>query len=305
MDIREALTLLEAAQGFRLHPALDPANYQITDSLRDAENWQAMTYDGNSGGTEKGQIGPVGYIMISTVDNTLIPISRGDEHHQGYDTLYDLVRKKKMDINPRNYVAVFWAGRNYIYSTSEIKPWLTALSKWLKWGGKDGYLIGANDLRKTMMTYSDFVAAKGNITIKPGELASFGKQVIGVFKMLADALEAARASDKPSAQAAAFNAALKTIKFFSDNSYEAWKNGVETDDLKALVQKVRDLKKADDLQGLTELFFGFNGLKNTIHNALRETQRNMEPGGKRGWNDDDRVAMWGDINLAVDMLGRF
>ena len=53
---------------FKLHPEVDPENYQITNTLRSVGKWKARILSGNSMSNEKdvGDWEPVGYTMIST-----------------------------------------------------------------------------------------------------------------------------------------------------------------------------------------------------------------------------------------------
>ena len=83
-------------------------NYKIKGNLGNVEKWKAKIMVGNSGGGV-GKWENVGYVMISIKDKTIIPISRNDEHHTGYDFLQD------MDIpNVHSYYPVFAIGNNYV-----------------------------------------------------------------------------------------------------------------------------------------------------------------------------------------------
>lgn len=82
-----------------------PSNFfKITNSLKDIKNWKARILENNSGG-EKLKVGDydeVGYVMISLKDNTIIPIARSDEHHRGYDIMYEIY-ESKYKIVPYDY----------------------------------------------------------------------------------------------------------------------------------------------------------------------------------------------------------
>lgn len=112
-DIRDIIRIVEAASSssFILDPALDPRDYEITNSLRDVRNWRVKTFLNNNGADTKiGSMDPVGYVMISLTSNRIIPISTNDEHRQGYDLLYYLRDKKKKKINIEDYRPVFFTG---------------------------------------------------------------------------------------------------------------------------------------------------------------------------------------------------
>lgn len=307
------IALLEAAlarKSFRLHPGLDPAKYQITDNMRDAPTkWQVYCYQGftatdPSKSIEEGQMSPVGYVMISLVDDTIIPISRGDEHHRGYDVLHHElgkeIKRNGSSVNPRDYLPVWSYGSNYIYSESDIKPMLIALTKFLSYGGLDGPLQGAQDLRHVVMNSSQFVAAKGNVTLVPDKLAPAGERIFEEFQALALAFREARNSHSPSAVGRAFQTAIKFaaklrpfIYYLAINNY----------DILYKPEILNAMRKEGDLQKLEEAFFGFHGLKNSIHNQLREYVIRQSKGEVDHWKDDKIKALWGNVELAVDKFG--
>jgi hypothetical protein len=318
------LTILEMAvsrRSFRLHPGLSPEHYQITENLREFERWRVITHCGTSysedwiksQGLEKnldpGAMMEVGYIMISLKDDTIIPIARGDEHHRGYDVLSDEIaeecRRNGHSINTKDYIPIWGYGSNYIYHKSEIPDMLIALEKFLSYGGRDGPLQGSNDLRNLVMNSSEFVARKGKIAIKPGTLAPAGKIVHDELVKLASAIRAAN-PDQRSSVGAAFQAAKKFVQKVGDFSFYL------NIDYKTKVQeifyrddkKINELQKAGDLAGLEKLFFGFNGVKNEIHNAIRGCNERKRKGENPKYDDDRIEALWGDTKLAEDMLGR-
>lgn len=301
--MRHIIDLVEARKtSFQLHPALDPSNYVITDSLSDVDSWKAMTYSANSGG-KKGVMADVGYIMIGLSTNAIIPMSRNDEHHQGWDTIWDLIEKKRMDIDTDDFVSIWPHGTNYIYSPSETPKMLKALTKLLAYGGKDGILRGTNDMRNIAVTYSDFVKLKGKVVIKPGTLAPLGARIVEAYRALADKIALARNTDQRSVRAAAFVEALAVIRMHMSLMLTLYVG--TSDRLKEMTKQVGEMKKNDDVQGLEELFFGFNSLKNEMHNALREFKRKTDKGERDYFNEDKMNSVWGDIGLAIDMLGRF
>lgn len=292
---------------FRLHPGLDPAKYQITDSLSDIERWRAYTYDGQ-GKVKAGDMAGVGYVMISLVDNTIVPISRGDEHNSGYDSLRDSIAKaaKKSGhaLNPRDYLPIWANGNNYIYDESEIPDLLIALRKYLSWGGKNGLLRGMNDLRKMAVSLKQFVENEGRFTIAPGQLAPVGTEIVSGFVKLAAALEKARVEGAPkSARNAAFREALALHTLI-------WRYVLlvaikDVSAMKELPKAIRRAQREDDLGFVETTFFGFDGIKNQMHNAIREVLAKRKAGERYVWKEDDLVAAWGDLDLAFDRLGRF
>ncbi len=293
---------------FRLHPALDPNNYVMTHTLRDHEKWRAKTYVNNNGGEESADgLQNVGYIMISLVDNTIVPISRDDEHHMGSDLMYDLAsgdypgpgkkKDKALDINPSQFLPIWSYGQNYIYHEREIKPLLIALEKFLSYGGTDGILTGTNDFRGRLVRLSDFVKSKGQdlLIVSPGKLAPVGQRIYDDFKTLSEAIVQAQDSDDRIKLRPVFTFAAKLLKDLPLTLM--WGLGIDVDYAKSWPGLLRELQKNNDLQGLRELFFGFHGIKNQMHVHMKAKKDD-------NWHKDDLSGIWGDVDLAIDMLAR-
>jgi hypothetical protein len=286
---------------FCLHPSLDPKKYVMTNNLADFEEWKAMTYEGNSrgeGDPDVGKMGSVGYIMISLKDNTIIPMSRSDEHNKGYDTLEFLQRKTKGAIKSANYLPIWSYGNNYIYNKSEVPDLLNALEKFLSYGGPDGVLKGTSTMRGLAMTSRQFVDSRGNYEATKHELAPLGAEVYADLKTLSETIRRARSTDLRSATGVAFQAAKVLVKLLARDRLLS--KGIDYKAVESLGPHLRDLQKSGDLGGLEEMFFGFDGVKNVIHNSIREALKD-----KDSWTSEDLKSVWGDLDLAVDMLGRF
>lgn len=316
------ITLLEMAvhrKPFRLHPGLTPEHYQITDSLRDCERWRAITHCGTSyseqwlksqgeRNREPGELMEIGYVMISLVDDTIVPIARGDEHHQGMDVMYDDIseecNRNGHPINPSDYVSIWTGGSNYIHSKKDIKPLLIALKKYLSYGGIDGPLKGSYDMNGLLMNSSEFVARKGRIDINQDELAPAGQRIYDSFVVLADSLRAGLGSEQRSLKGKAFQTAIKFAK-----QMRMFLTYLAIDDYDVLVKpEILDSLRKDGsdeaLKKVEQLFFGFSGIKNQMHNAIKECYEREKVGEKNHWTDDNIKAMWGNLELAIDKLAR-
>lgn len=313
MNILEA-ALLESKGGFVLDPALDPANYVMTESLRGVKNWKAMCYVGNNGDEHLGQLMDVGYIMISKTRNTIIPIARDDEHHMGSDLLYDLSsgqypyrkKSKKLDINPTDYYPIWAYGNNYVYEKRELAQLLVVLTKYLSYGGTDGVLKGSNDLSGVQITLTDFVARNGDVSVTPGTLASLGKRVVEALSGLGTTIRAVPVGADPIMARKAFTDAVAVAKVLTPM---AWELGLPMDELKALPARLKDLQKANDIKGLDMLFFGLPSIKSTIHIHLKKIVKGAADAKPNDFYPKSQLraaeAFWGDVNLAIDMLARF
>jgi hypothetical protein len=310
---------------FVLDPSLDPANYKITDSLADVKSWRAKTvfgasYQDESKNKEPGDWDTIGYIMISKTRNTIIPIPRADEHHQGYDSLSHINQQIRANIprarrgrnappveepqyiNIRDYIPIWSGGQNYIYDAKDVPDFLNVLEKYLSYGGPDGYLQGSYGMKGMVMSLSDFVANKGPYVIRKGELAPVGRMIVAAYQSLSQALRAARGSDKRSVIGKAFQIAM-SVQAVLRKTTSVTKVGWQ--EVEELGGQIKALQKTGDVQGLEKLMFGFDSIKHKMHDQLRAYVERKAKGEHDHWQDDDHKACWGDVSMAVDLLGRF
>jgi hypothetical protein len=310
---------------FQLDPVLDHANYQITDSLADVKTWKGKcfysgSYTDESKNKNPGDWDTIGYVMISKTRNTIIPIPRTDEHHTGYSMLHDLNKRiqknaprarrgKNMPveevkyIDVADYIPIWTGGNNYIYDKSQVKDLLVVLKKYLGYGGPDGFMIGSNDMKGMVMSLSDFVRNNGPYVIRTGELAPIGKSIYAALKTVATALQAARNNPhQRSLLGKAFQASLSLLTLLYKTTSM---NGLEWQEIKEVTKQVTALKKTGDVQQLEQIMFGFSSLKNKLHNRVRECLERKNNGDRSSWDDPDIMATWGDLGMAIDLLGRF
>ncbi len=304
---------------FRLHPALDPEKYQITDNLRDVGKWRACTLVANNGGTV-GEMQEVGYIMISATDDTIIPISRDDEHNMGRDLLHDLVageygdylgvvssqygdyyarkkgakRQPALDINPDNFAPVWPYGNNYVYAKSDVTYMLPFYEKFLSYGGADGIIKGANDLNKVLMRMSDLIALKGDVTVQPGKLGPVGQVIYNGLVAISEAILAAGKEPDRIQAKPAFVATARLLKIVDPHMWSDL--GLPLEVMKGLPARLRELQKNNDVAGLADLVFGFQGIKIAIHAKLKKHDPILDARTMAG--------VWGDVEMAIDMLAR-
>jgi hypothetical protein len=289
---------------FRLDPALDPANYSITKTMKDCSKWKAMTYAGDDR-YNNNEMTEVGYVMISLTRDTIIPISRGDEHHRGYDLLYDFAsgeftqyynKKAKripLDINPTDYFPMWRDGRSYLYNTSEAKPLMIAAEKFLKYGGPDGIVAMRQDFREQTMHLSDFINANGNnIDVPAGELSPAGKRLFDKFENLALAIRDLGNDPDRIKALPVFKQAADLVQNCIILAYEL---SLSYTDLQKIIQELALLRKENDVKSLEKIIFGFHGLKNTIHVEMKKSDK---------WTVDRLQAFWGDLDLAIDLFSR-
>lgn len=304
--------------GFRLHPALDASKYEMPGSLANVRRWKAFCYLGNNCEEKDAQqMQEVGYVMISLVDDTVIPIARGDEHHRGYDLLHDFAtgeystyaipsprhgRRARpapgagLDIRPRDYVPVWSHGTNYVYGPRDIADMTEALRRWLSYGGRDGIVIGSNDLRGKALSSSGMVASGGDFTVAPGTLAPIGAEIYARFEKLSATVVTLGREPTGPAMSDAFGQTADLISMIEPFGYQI---GVNMEFRDGALARLKEARRSRDSQQLWELVFGFSGIKNVMHAYLRqETEKDS------AWSRDHLSSIWGDRGLAIDMLGR-
>ena len=317
-NLELALTMPETPtrHGFRLHPALDPQNYAMSGSLANVRRWKAFCYVANDcEEKEAGRMQEVGYVMVSLVDDTVIPIARGDEHHRGYDLLHDFAsgeyttyamarmrqgRKAKpgpgLDIRPRDYVPVWSYGTNYVYGPKDAADMTEALRRWLSYGGRDGIVIGSNDMRGRALSSRDMVERNGDFTVVPGTLAPIGADIHARLQKLSATLVALGRDPTRLDMNDAFRQTAALVTMTEPFGYQI---GFGIEQRKTALDRLRETRKSGDGQKLWELVFGFDGIKHVIHAYLRDqTERESV------FSRDHFSAIWGDPDLAIDMLGR-
>lgn len=303
--MRKWIDLIKESQtaSFILDPLLDPSKYEITGNMRDAASkWRAWTYSGftatdPSKSIHMGDMADVGYIMISLTRNTIVPISRGDEHHRGYDLLYDL------KVNSKDYFPIFCYGNNYVMSENELRALKIVIPKYLSYGGRDGPLTGTSSYSKKLVMMSDFANSGGSLDLQnTGELAPVGKKFYNALSELATTFRQLRDESSTSSITKAFSAAKKFTKNFRFLiSYFA----IENYDVMYRPEILEQARAAKNpIQALEEIFFDHGGLKRQIHDALREYMIRQAKGEVNVWKDDYIVALWGDVPLAIELLGR-
>lgn len=192
----------------------------------------------------------------------------------------------------------------FIYNESEIKEKLNVLAKFLSYGGKNGILHGYYDMRGKAMTLQQFVASKGNMKVKPGKLAPIGQDIIDHLKAVSEATNAALPKTQTGAERivpksalpTAGRAALKAIQYLENLDRMIWPY-FKKDDLENYKKMVKQFVADGDAQGLQDMFFGFHSIKNKMHVKLKKMADPTD------FDHDRAVGTWGDINLAIDILG--
>ena len=288
-------------------PDIIKDNFKITNSLKDANKWEAKIIENNSNGDESIGIGDwdnIGYVMISLKDNTIIPIARADEHKTGYEVLHD-VYQEKYNINASNYYSVFCieGGSNYPYSLEEAELLKQALIKCKSYGmdltKSYVYMTIINSMYRNKSYNDSFVTSEdfinGNFSTEEkanAQITNLGQKLIQAFKLLSESFSTTNIHGKYSI--ANINKAIKNLynigsKIMLKDNFKL----VGDNDLEQMLNFVQQYKEGYYSNSqISKAFFGFLGFRNNFHQRLRK-------------NIDNKMLekQLGSIQTIIEMIG--
>lgn len=287
---------------FRLPNGVPTKWFELTDSMKDAENWKAKTILGNSIGSDdnpKGYLNKIGYVMISLVDNTIIPISRADEHQRGFELLDDFYASK-YNINSDDYFPVWCFGNNYPYNKDELQKLKITLSK-AEYYGLDltnimvymGY-INHSFADDQYISAQEFLS--GNITKNKNKktITPLAKQWINSLQKLSKAFEKESIQQDEKYLKAIENAVNELSKIAVNIGITDYLNGkiISAKDNEEMKWAIYDYRFGNsNFSTFEQKFFGFNGFRNRWHNWLRKNA------------DNNRVKVeLGDVEKVIEMM---
>jgi hypothetical protein len=268
---------------------------QVTNDINDAKNWKAKIILGNNGG-KKGELDDVGYIAVSPTSNIIVPIARHDEHQAGYELIDHLINKKI--IPNEKYHTLYSRGENYIYGGQDedyMNKAISAYKKWLELGGKDLNLNGANSI-KYSGTISDFIkrvkeiTKDGDVLLDLDSIFPKGQAVIRElielslqYKKLLNDKEISHGKEKQ------IDIFIKRVSNFI-NDLDSFGSKYpqrlfNTDARKTWKEQITKAEADGDLQKAGDILFGMDGIKNTIHQALKAIVA-FKKMPKNAWYDD-------------------
>lgn len=269
---------------------------EIDGDLGNVKKWKAKILLGNSMGKDHkiGDMDEVGYVAINIKTNEIVPIARADEHQTGYELLYHLSDKGIIKSDPNDFITLF-SGNNYPdYSVrrEDMGRYVNAVKKWLDYGGEN-YPVIMTEGERIDTDMKEFVKSNGKPSGKPtekeesvgGKLKPHAQESVKLFEDTAKS--GAEVATNPAASKKFLNQAKSLIQHLKSS-----KIGIDVvDDL--LKKAETDIDK-EDVDGLQEHLFAFNGIKNFLHNYLRELK-------KRGVKEDD---YFGDVNTAFEEFNK-
>jgi len=234
----------------------------------------------------------IGYVMISTESNHIIPITRFDEHQQGYEALEYIVYDK-YHVKQEDYVSVWIIGNNYIYSEKEIPSFLIAAKKYIEYGGDKNnliYIAGDGTIGKYVITIGEFVERDGDykivLTDKENNVSYLGKRFINKLTELSDLFSEYHLNPMKQGN----QKFIETIWNSTDRFLE------ELSELKRTMDYNGGLLKQINNAGFTDFFFkhkdsvitddilmdlerklfSFAGVKNVIHRGLKQGSEELK-----------------------------
>ena len=283
-----------------LNPKLDPKNYKNCNDIANIKDWKARIISGNSmsDGKKKGQWEEVGYVWISLVDNTMIPLARSDEHHQGYDCIVE-----DLHINASDYYPVFLGGdfygdkenNQYPYNEKEAKELKVVLLK-LQYFGRDLNNININlhyilhDYNAKPIKASKFVEGKyGQEKYEDAELTPLGEKLVNTLEKLSQTyqytIEHQTTSDR-------LYVVVNNLHTICDNIELGGGDKLFTIPmLDDIYEALEDYDSGKGSRHLESVLFYFGGIRNIIHNALRKRQ-----------DDDSLNKQLGNVSKIVEMI---
>lgn len=276
-------------------PSFVSENLQKTESLSDIANWKVKVIIGNSIGRDGAQVGEmdsVGYTHIGLNTGTIVPVARGDEHHQGYDLIHYLMEKGL--IPQDSYHPIFFNG-DYVSGYDGVA--LQAMKTWRKLGGANIIIKNSsnNSGSPFQLTMDDYIKADGKIEITKGTLLPLGQEFINHLKNLSTKTTEYRNSLR--GEKAVYVQTQRLLNFYQQKISQYSTKSLE--ETRALVSNAESIGGLDGLQKLEEAIFGFNGLKNQIHQEVRKA---LDPKAF-SFQRDNIIAIFGDIDLANHELG--
>lgn len=271
-----------------LIPAKLAKNLQITDSLKDIENWKVLVILGNSRGANSPDVTEydnVGYTMIGAYSGTIIPIARADEHHCGFDLMHHYLEKGLIPND--SYFPIFF---NHTYINANDSTGLQALKIWRKHGGKNIILnkSSGNGI-PFQLTIDDYIKMEGNIIVNKGSLLPTGERFIKSLKKLAEMVSLYHQGKGQ--EKLIYKQAYTVVKMY--------KNEIEifSKELESSLINMEAISGRESILKLEEFIFGFDGLKNKLHNKIRKELADE----KKFFTDME--AVFGDLDLANYELG--
>lgn len=284
---------------FKLNSKLNLKNYKNINNIADIKDWEAKILTGNSMSDDKkiGQWEEVGYVWISLVDNTIIPLARSDEHHQGYDAI------QEMGINANDYYPVFLGGdfypdgknNQYPYNQEDARNLKIALLK-LQYFGRDLSTIDVNmhyilnDWKSKPIKASEFVEGKyGKEKYEEAKLTPLGEKLVKTLEKLS--LTYTYIIEHQTSSNRLFDVVNDLYELCEDIKLDSGDKLFNSIMLDNIYNAMGDYDSGKGSKQLETVLFSFGGIRNIIHQALRKRV-----------NEENLNKQLGNVQQIVDLI---
>jgi hypothetical protein len=301
--------------------SLPQADYELGLTLEDVRTWRAPILLGNSLGRDAkvGDMEGVGYVMVAIKGPPcFIPVAHSDEHNQGFDLLRKMAKQWK--IQPSDFIALcpHHTGA-YLHSMREAPQLVEALRRWHVARGPEVMITyaGYDDerpARRWTIGSRDFLRGDGHPLPGKDGLLPTGQRFVDALTRIRDAL--VRLRDPSNALsfeihdrggmrklAAAAHETVDCASSMREVTYMlsraglfGFGHGATTEDARAIWHARLDgLLDEADVTGVETMFLRHDGLKNMVHQAIRNAT---------SISRDRLEEVFGDLDLANDIMGR-
>lgn len=258
--------------------------YIIDGDMSNTKNWRSTKYFNKF--TLKNDLIEsakyVRYVLISLDSNNIIPINMNDEHHVGYDVLYD-VFYDKYKVTRENYVSVCSWGTHYIYHINdpvEKAEQIKVFEKFLDYGGNPKlkiHIYGTEESNRYdyEMTVEQFLKTEGSykkfekIYMK-GNISEEGLQLIEILTNLKKQYNLYLTSTRTDyIEKNITTLSTKLYKLIVD-VYFYKNNKIFQYLFRKFASDIDFNIKANNINKLQDLIFSHDGVENYIHIKLKE-----------------------------------
>ena len=273
----------------------------IGKDIASLREWKARIKIGNNVGSNNSpQLGDwdfVRYVLVGVKTNTILPVARGDEHHQGLDLAHEYQEK---GLIPEDVYIALSEGDNYIYnhdSEEDIQLYRNAIELWLKYKG-DNAILYFTELRVKVDFRTFIRETKSGKVIdylrslekqSQEELLPIGKKIIKLFGELSLEFNK-KLSNKPFKEDRIYNKALELAHILEDSFYDS--------KLNTAIEAIKSAENSLDLQKMEEAIFSFDGAKNVIHIKLKKLLEEERLLGI----DKEFPAVFGSLKVALEKM---
>ena len=275
--------------------------YDITGNMANARNWKAKIIVGNTLGKGKkvGDWDKVGYVLISLTSNYIIPISRSDEHHNGYDLLEYLINKYK--IKNLIYECVYLLGNTFVYGGEYHDKEIKAIKKAYEYGARD-IIVKKMGEKNKCMSINEFVENDGDFNKAKKNAKKLKKVSTESQNFIDNLLEIIKLFEQYRT-----NPLRQNVKT-ADNIVNACKrldklickNDILSDILiwdddknKKIYKSFEHAIEMNDLDTIDRCLFDMSGIKNIIHMLLRKNNKNIE---EFFWSNENALEQFNAIS---------